>query len=769
MHRDNDEKSSIHQRALALYTGGETAAALALIEQGLVAAAGDAGLLNLAAACHLQLGDAEQAIACWQHLIDLHPDHADAHANLAVVLRQLQRPAEAELACRAALRIEPQHANAWVNLGALLQAQNRPIEAEAAYRQALRSQPEHVEACSGLGALLHVLGRPDAAEAMLRHALHLQPGYAVAHYNLGVLLQDGGRLTEAEVCHRRVIDLDPGYVDAHVNLGVVLQRLGQPVAAEVHHRQAIALQPTCADAWANLGVLLQGLGRFTAAEAALRQALHHRPGQAEVYNNLGLLLHKQKEYVAAEEALRRAIALQPGYVEAHNNLGLLLQELGRRDEAETALRQAVAHAPDNASLHVNLGALLQETGQQAAAEACYLRALALDPKAVDGHLNLGILLRCTGRFDAAEASFREVLRLRPDDGAGRYQLGSLLRQLHRCEPIPEFDPTRGGALVISARQRRHPLAVVAPEDFHCRGDGIPGAPPPARFTPYCFDLVRELLLGVCADPIALLSPAFFFQAQYDQAESLHAVPFSALAATFPDTLLRRTRLVFLYSVGRCGSTLLSRALQTLPGVVSISEPDFPTQIMATEPDPAEDTAWLVHLLRHAVVALCRPYIGDGGRCIVLKFRAECLFRAELLQRAFPAARNIFMTRNPHDWARSAYTAFAATPEEIARRWVKLRQQHTRAVALGMDFYQIGYENLLQQPLLALQRLCARCDLPAPDPEAVAVVFARDAQKGSSLSRDVLRAGPRRGMTLEEMAEFQRLIVSGAGVGDVERL
>ncbi|MBF0127919.1 MAG: hypothetical protein HQM02_12015, partial [Magnetococcales bacterium] len=52
-------------RALALYAAGQVEQALSVAEAWMTSRGPDPVLLNLAAACHMGLGDWERADACW--------------------------------------------------------------------------------------------------------------------------------------------------------------------------------------------------------------------------------------------------------------------------------------------------------------------------------------------------------------------------------------------------------------------------------------------------------------------------------------------------------------------------------------------------------------------------------------------------------------------------------------------------------------------------------------------------------------------------------
>jgi tetratricopeptide (TPR) repeat protein len=76
----------------------------------------------------------------------------------------------------------------YVNLAIVLRQDERAAEAESALEQALEIAPDHPAANNEIGMLARRRGEFDAAEAAYRRAISSDPGYALAHYNLGVLL-----------------------------------------------------------------------------------------------------------------------------------------------------------------------------------------------------------------------------------------------------------------------------------------------------------------------------------------------------------------------------------------------------------------------------------------------------------------------------------------------------------------------------------------------------------------------------------------------------
>ncbi|HLG88517.1 MAG TPA: tetratricopeptide repeat protein [Alphaproteobacteria bacterium] len=162
------------------------------------------------------LGERKEAVAQFERALALEPDYVEAHINLAAVLGDCGRSAEAEPHCRRAIALRPDAA-AYFALGAVLHDLGKLDEAGGSYRQALNLKPDHVGALLNLGAVLAAQGELDAAIGHYRQALVFRPDNAEAHFNLGAALHDRGDFDEALAEYRRASSLEPDHADAHWN------------------------------------------------------------------------------------------------------------------------------------------------------------------------------------------------------------------------------------------------------------------------------------------------------------------------------------------------------------------------------------------------------------------------------------------------------------------------------------------------------------------------------------------------------------------------
>ena len=252
------------------------------------------------------------AVASYLQVLSLQPDLAEAHNNLANVLRQ----------------------------------QGKFDEAVAHCHQALRARPAFAEAENNLASAFLERGNANEAIVHFRQALQIRPNYAEAHCNLGLALASSGQLDEAMAHYRQALRLNPQSAEAHNNLATALVTKGDPAEAETHCRQALRIRPDYPEAFNNLGNALQDQRKLAAAEDCYRHALRLQPHSAEACYNLGNVLRESGKLEEAGAWFQHALRLRPHFGFAHNNLGNVLLKQGWPDLALASFGEALRDQPD---------------------------------------------------------------------------------------------------------------------------------------------------------------------------------------------------------------------------------------------------------------------------------------------------------------------------------------------------------------------------------------------------------------------------------------
>jgi len=170
----------------------------------------------------------------------------------------------------------------------------------------------------------------------------------------------------------------------------------------------------------------------------------------------------------------------------------------------------------------------------------------------------------------------------------------------------------------------------------------------AHWTPIRFDFSGPIPMLDWADLSAerFLDP-FFDQtvarwAGGPQARPLVRTGLDALLALDSEPGLDPAGMI--YHVSRCGSTLVSRLLSTVPGVVVVAEPSPLNALLGLDPARV-DNVTLVRVVRLLVRALGRRRHGDEQH-LVIKCTSWNIRRQEILTAAFPDTPWVWVQRDP---------------------------------------------------------------------------------------------------------------------------
>ncbi|MBW0019809.1 MAG: hypothetical protein JO236_19980 [Mycobacterium sp.] len=165
----------------------------------------------------------------------------------------------------------------------------------------------------------------------------------------------------------------------------------------------------------------------------------------------------------------------------------------------------------------------------------------------------------------------------------------------------------------------------------------------------------------------------------------------------------------IFHLSRCGSTLLSRLLGTLPGVVVIAEPAPLNSLLGLDPSRL-DEAVLVRIARLLVRALGRRRHGDE-QCVVLKCTSWNVRRRQVLAAAFPETPWVWVQRDP---ARVLASLLAKPPG-----WLGLQAAPRHAAQrFGID---VGAVAAMPRDEFAARALGAMLDAAATDPSRRLIV------------------------------------------------
>lgn len=218
-------------------------------------------LISDRARAFLDNGQYEQAAIGLRQVVEIQPQNAPAHQQLALAYRNLGRLEAARSEMQQVVELEPERADARVQLASLHLDLGAPAAAVPHLQEALELDPELIDARWLLARAMVLTGRPadgvrrfEEARRRVRAAGGTIPSWS--HLEWGSGLAQTGRLGEAVEHFRLALAAQPENPQAHFYMGLASEGMGRIDEAVEHYCRSMELQPN-----PPAGGRLQALGR----------------------------------------------------------------------------------------------------------------------------------------------------------------------------------------------------------------------------------------------------------------------------------------------------------------------------------------------------------------------------------------------------------------------------------------------------------------------------------------------------------------------------
>ena len=209
-------------------------------------------LFNVSGTFYKSNGQLDIAVTKFEQALVLAPEYAEAHYNLGVTLRELDKIEEAIKSYKKAISIKNAYPNAHFNLGNALLSLKQYDGAIKHFESTIAFNPKFAQAYNNLGLLYKRLGKNQEAGKNFDKALAIKPNYAEAANFRGVIFQNDGDLENAIKYYQKSLGINPNLVDAYNNIGLAEKELNKTDNAIKAFEKALSIDPNFASAYYNL-------------------------------------------------------------------------------------------------------------------------------------------------------------------------------------------------------------------------------------------------------------------------------------------------------------------------------------------------------------------------------------------------------------------------------------------------------------------------------------------------------------------------------------
>jgi hypothetical protein len=213
-----------------------------------------------------------------------------------------------------------------------------------------------------------------------------------------------------------------------------------------------------------------------------------------------------------------------------------------------------------------------------------------------------------------------------------------------------------------------------------------------------------------------------------EATSLLSVPWEAGPINRPRV---KTDPIYVFSSGRCGSTLLHKIL-TAAKIQSVSEPDIGGALISPAYKKYPTIRPVLHWATRIYARDLMSALSSDHKTLIVKLRSQfCRAAAPLLRRS-REKRTIFMTRRFESWAQSVAQLFTVTPAYLVQEYRRSLECYAYLHQRG-NCHFLRYESLLEQPHKEMAQLAEFLGQDI-SMDAIAEAMAVGSQKGTRLEQ-----------------------------------
>ena len=343
---------------------------------------------------------------------------------------------------------------------------------------------------------------------------------------------------------------------------------------------------------------------------------------------------------------------------------------------------------------------------------------------------------------------------------------------------------------IVDRPTEHPFRLANIRDFRLREIGqLPAEKilenPHITLYSLDFENNQAVFVETPAD-VNLSQVPFYFITQYEIATRVLTISFETMLQLAQSVAVDDNRLIFIHSVGRCGSTLASQLFAQIPGVINISEPDVLTLLVVARNSKAYSEDDLFALLKATICLLCKT---EAETAWVIKGRSFVIEVGDWLHKIYPQAKNLFLYRHADTWLQSGLRAYSSGDEgtdedhwarEKQRRdllgslvpaiaqydaklplshasmlslmWLTAMERYVQYCNMGIEMLAIRYASWRSAPRETAEAMLDYCGCRPTDMTAIYETLNSDSQAGTHLSREALEQR-KRATTERELEEL----------------
>jgi hypothetical protein len=283
------------------------------------------------------------------------------------------------------------------------------------------------------------------------------------------------------------------------------------------------------------------------------------------------------------------------------------------------------------------------------------------------------------------------------------------------------------------------MQIASPQDFAFKSFSILREKTwdESQVIPYCFNFsTKEILYTDGVDPIFAADATFHYEFLRENSNRIISMPWEERLQKKIDF----SDPIFIFSPGRCGSTLLTKLISAL-GAVSVSEPDIYAQIAIFSSRCSSADIYdgdLSRILSCTTADLVKPLLGMNNDSVVLKMRLEANNNPGLILSCCSSyPKTIFLIRDFCSWAESFLRISNLNLDTLFQIYLGSLDCYS-FLRQNSNCLLVKYENLEKQDMASIDEISNFLDLSKkPRPDGIDMTLCTNSQQGTYI--DLIRS------------------------------
>ncbi len=233
----------------------------------------------------------------------------------------------------------------------------------------------------------------------------------------------------AELFCYKILSIDANHLDSISLLSSVSVHKGDYAKAKKLMERGLEIDPKNTSFLSNLGTANKELGNIKEAIKIYNKALKINPNHTNSNYNLGLAYYKLGDLKNAKKWLQKTVEIQNNYAVAFLSLGNVHFDLNELKSAVSCYQKAIEINPNIISAHNNLGLVFRDLNDLKNATSCYIKAIKLNPAYAHSHHNLALVYKELGEFGKSIKSHEDAIKYESENLMHYHFLSELKKEV----------------------------------------------------------------------------------------------------------------------------------------------------------------------------------------------------------------------------------------------------------------------------------------------------------------------------------------------------